>query len=116
MYLEQTFYYNFVSLLQETLGVESVQDLPFPFKFCFPYRDNMTVPAIAFQFTGASVALQPKNLLIKLQDRNMLCLAVVPSSLSGISIFGNVAQFDFQVVYDLEGKKVSFAPTDCTKV
>ncbi|KHN48886.1 aspartic proteinase CDR1-like [Glycine soja] len=114
-YLEQTFYNNFVASLQEALSVESAQDLPFPFKFCFPYRD-MTIPVIAFQFTGASVALQPKNLLIKLQDRNMLCLAVVPSSLSGISIFGNVAQFDFQVVYDLEGKKVSFAPTDCTKV
>ncbi|RDX66618.1 Aspartic proteinase CDR1, partial [Mucuna pruriens] len=114
-YLEESFYYNFVASLQEALPVEATQDLPFPLNFCFPYHDNMVLPAIAFQFTGAIVSLNPKNLFFGFDDSNMLCLTVVPSTLSGISIFGNIAQFDFQVEYDLEEKKVSFAPTDCTK-
>ncbi|KAL2331039.1 hypothetical protein Fmac_018620 [Flemingia macrophylla] len=113
-YIEETFYSNFVASLQEVLDVEATQDLPFPFNFCFPHRENMAFPDISFQFTGAKVSLNPKNLLFLAED--MLCLAVVPSTLSGISIFGNIAQIDFQVEYDLEGKKVSFAPTDCSKI
>ncbi|XP_021741344.1 AP-1 complex subunit gamma-2-like [Chenopodium quinoa] len=31
------------------------------------------------------------------------------------SIFGNVAQVNFEVGYDLQAKRVSFVPTDCTK-
>jgi len=116
-YLEQTFYNNFAASLQETLGVQLVQDIPSPLRFCFPYRANFTSPAIAFQFSGgATVSLKPKNLFVKLSDRNMLCLAIAPSPLTGISIFGSFSQFDFQVEYDLEGKKVSFLPTDCSKV
>ncbi|KAG5117794.1 hypothetical protein AAZX31_15G243400 [Glycine max] len=115
-YLENTFYNNFVASLQETLGVKLLQDLPSPLKTCFPNRANLAIPDIAFQFTGASVALRPKNVLIPLTDSNILCLAVVPSSGIGISLFGSIAQYDFQVEYDLEGKKVSFAPTDCAKV
>ncbi|XP_020207695.1 aspartic proteinase CDR1 [Cajanus cajan] len=116
-YIDQTFYSNFVASLQEALTVEATQDLPFPFNFCFPYRENMAFPDIAFQFTGARVSLNPKNLFLWVEDRDILCLAVVPRALStGISIFGNIAQIDFQVEYDLQGKKVSFAPTDCTKI
>ncbi|XP_027343004.1 probable aspartic protease At2g35615 [Abrus precatorius] len=113
-YLEPSFYNNFVTSLQEVLSVEVVQDLPFPLNFCFPYQDEMYFPDIAFQFTGAIVSLRPKNTLFWLDDNNILCLAIAPSPATGISIFGNLAQIDFQVEYDLEGKKVSFAPTDCT--
>ncbi|KAK7334917.1 hypothetical protein VNO80_26683 [Phaseolus coccineus] len=114
-YLEQTFYHNFAASLQESLGVELVQDIPSPLHFCFPYRDNFAFPEIVFQFSGASVSLKPINLLHKLEGRNMLCLMIAPSPVKGISIFGSFSQFDFQVEYDLEGKKVSFHPTDCSK-
>jgi len=29
-------------------------------------------------------------------------------------IFGNIAQVNFEIGYDLQAKTVSFAPTDCT--
>ncbi|KAL2331034.1 hypothetical protein Fmac_018615 [Flemingia macrophylla] len=79
-FVDETFYSNFVASLQEALTVEATQDLPFPFNFCFPYRENIAFPDIAFQFTGAKVSLNPKNLLLKDEDRDMLCLAVVPST------------------------------------
>ncbi|XP_047179743.1 aspartic proteinase CDR1-like [Vigna umbellata] len=114
-YLEPTFFSTFAASLQEALGVELVQeDIPSPLNFCFPYRENFAFPEIAFQFTGATVPLKPINLLIHITDRNMLCLTIVPSTMTGISIIGSFSQFNFHVVYDLEGKKVSFHPTDCS--
>ncbi|RDX81401.1 Aspartic proteinase CDR1, partial [Mucuna pruriens] len=101
--LEQTLYKEFVTLVKEAIGVEAEQNPPRPFNFCFRYKD------------GANVPLSPQNLLFNL-GTNLHCLAIVPTSQSGLSIFGNVAQIDFQVEYDLQGKKVSFAPTDCTKL
>jgi hypothetical protein len=64
-------------------------------------------------FTGANLSLEPKNMLL-LYENNLVCLAVVPSNLQGISILGNVAQVDFQVEYDLQGKKLSFVPSNCS--
>ncbi|ESW21199.1 hypothetical protein PHAVU_005G050500 [Phaseolus vulgaris] len=115
-YLGESFYYNFAASLQESLAVELVQDVLSPLPFCFPYRDNFVFPEIAFQFTGARVSLKPANLFVMTEDRNTVCLMIAPSPVSGISIFGSFSQIDFQVEYDLEGKKVSFQPTDCSKV
>jgi len=115
-YLEPTFFNTFAAWLQEALGVELVQeDVPSPLNFCFPYSENLAIPEIAFQFTGATVPLKPVNLFINVQERNMLCLTIVPSTITGISIIGSFSQFNFHVEYDLEGKKVSFHPTDCSK-
>ncbi|MCH90764.1 aspartic proteinase CDR1-like, partial [Trifolium medium] len=63
---------------------------------------------------GANLSLEPKNMLL-LYENNLVCLAVVPSNIQGISILGNVAQVDFQVEYDLQGKKLSFVPSNCAK-
>jgi len=118
-YLEKTLYNNFAASLQETLGVQLLKNIPSPLSFCFPHRDNFASPEIVFQFSGgASVSLKHKNLFLKLTERNinMLCLAIAPSAVTGMSIFGGYSQFNFQVGYDLDGKKISFLPTDCSKV
>ncbi|KAK7323971.1 hypothetical protein VNO77_27475 [Canavalia gladiata] len=111
-HLEQTLYNDFLSSVKEAIDVEAVQDVPSPFEFCL--RDigaNMNFPDFVFHFTGGDVVLNRKHLFVNL-DNNLSCMAVLPST--GISIFGNWAQVDFQVEYDLGGKKVSFAPTDCS--
>ncbi|KAK7401627.1 hypothetical protein VNO78_13249 [Psophocarpus tetragonolobus] len=113
-FLEPSFHNKFVSLVKEALGVEEEPNPPSPFNFCFRYKEGMNLTNIVFEFKGAKVALSPKNLFLQL-DTNLLCLAIVPTN-QPVSIFGNVAQIDFQVEYDLEGKKVSFAPTDCSRL
>ncbi|XP_027342614.1 aspartic proteinase CDR1-like [Abrus precatorius] len=112
--LEPNFYNKFVTLVKEAFGVEAEQNPPLPFDFCFRYETNMnmTFPNVVFQFTEARITLGSKNLLLEL--RNLLCLAIVPTTEGGPTIYGNVAQIDFQVEYDLKEKKVSFVPTDCT--
>ncbi|XP_019442598.1 PREDICTED: aspartic proteinase CDR1-like [Lupinus angustifolius] len=112
-FLEPSFYNGFVTLVKKVMGVEPIQNPPKPLNFCFSYVNNMNFTNFIFHFKGANVPLNPKNLFIPYN--NLICLAVLPNTQDGISILGNVAQIDFQVEYDLEGKKVSFLPTDCTK-
>ena len=115
-YLEPSFYNSFVASVKEALGVEAVQNPPNPFNFCASYDgSSVNFPDFVFHFTGADVPLKPGN-LFAIVHNNFLCLLVVPNTNTNEkSILGNVAQINFQVEYDLEGKKVSFAPTDCTK-
>ncbi|KAK7401629.1 hypothetical protein VNO78_13251 [Psophocarpus tetragonolobus] len=111
--LEPSLYNDFVGLIKLVIGVEPEPIPPEPFDFCFTSSDDMHLTNIVFQFTQAKVVLNPQNFLID-YDSNLRCLAILSSPLQ-FSIFGNVAQTNFQVVYDLGAKKVSFAPTDCSK-
>ncbi|KAK7324262.1 hypothetical protein VNO77_27793 [Canavalia gladiata] len=111
--LEQSFYNKFITLVKQVYGVEAEKNPPMPYDFCFRLKDDdENLPDIAFQFTGAKVVLNPIN-LFSLFDNNILCMLIQPTS--GISTFGNQAQVGFEVEYDLEGEKVSFAHADCTK-
>nr|AFK39237.1 unknown [Lotus japonicus] len=113
-YLEESFYNEFVSLVKETVAVEEDQYIPYPFDFCFTYKEGMsTPPDVVFHFTGGDVVLKPMNTLVLIED-NLICSTVVPSHFDGIAIFGNLGQIDFHVGYDIQGGKVSFAPTDCS--
>ncbi|KEH17165.1 putative nepenthesin [Medicago truncatula] len=111
-YLEPKFYNDFIASVKGVIGVEEVKDPPSPFTFCFTFGDLAKFPNFVFHFTGADVTLKPQKLLGVLGN-NSYCLLAIPSN--DLSIFGNIAHVDFLVEYDLEGKKVSFAPSDCSK-
>lgn len=74
--------------------------------------DTLSVPQITAHFKGADLKLKDANTFVK-TSQSSLCLAFAPSA--DISIYGNLAQMDFLVGYDLEKKTVSFKPTDCSK-
>lgn len=112
-HLEEGIYADFISYVKEEINVEADQDAPTPFEFCVRNPANMRFPEFVFHFTGADVVLSPDNMFIAL-DNNLVCMTVLPSN--GISIFGNWAQVNFQVEYDLGEKKVSFAPTNCSTI
>jgi hypothetical protein len=112
-YLEQSFFDDFVTSVKEVIGIEEREETPSPFHYCFTYQPGVGFPSIVLHFTGANLSLEPKNMLL-LYENNLVCLAVVPSNLQGISILGNVAQVDFQVEYDLQGKILSFVPSNCS--
>lgn len=113
-YLAPPIFDSFITSVKEAIGIEQVEDRSSPFNYCFTYQPDINFPHIGLHFTGANVTLEPKNMLL-LYHNDLLCLAVVPSNIEGISILGNVAQIDFQVEYDLGGKKISFVPSDCAK-
>ena len=63
-------------------------------------------------FTSADVKLQPLNIFIQVQE-DLVCFSMLPTQ--DLGIFGNLAQMNFLVGYDLKNNKVSFKPTDCSK-
>ncbi|CAN1176514.1 Aspartic proteinase CDR1 [Linum perenne] len=71
---------------------------------------SLKVPRITVHFQGANVELPPSNVFIQVSD-TMTCLAFQGSD-NG-SIYGNVAQQNFLIGYDIQKRTVSFKPTDC---
>ncbi|XP_057726612.1 aspartic proteinase CDR1-like [Arachis stenosperma] len=110
--LQSDFYDGFESAVKDAVdnSHEPVQDPPEPLRLCYRDISVEDLPDLTFHFSGADVHLQKMNTILKVD--NLICLAIVPSD--RFSIFGNIAQVNFNVGYDLQEKMVSFYPADCT--
>ncbi|XP_028077122.1 aspartic proteinase CDR1-like [Camellia sinensis] len=75
-------------------------------------KSSIGLQNVYAHFTGADVKLNPMNTFIRTSD-NIVCLAFAPAN---IAIYGNVAQVNFLVGYDLSKKTVFFKHTDCGRV
>ncbi|CAN1176543.1 Aspartic proteinase CDR1 [Linum perenne] len=71
---------------------------------------SLGVPRIVFHFQGADVELPLSNVFIQVSD-TVTCLAFYGSD--DATIYGNVAQQNFLIGYDIQEKTLSFKPTDC---
>ncbi|KAJ4834590.1 hypothetical protein Tsubulata_036650 [Turnera subulata] len=85
------------------------------FSICFQdgdnNNDNMELPVLTAHFRGAAdVKLEPVNTFAQAEE-GLLCFTMIPSN--DIAIFGNLAQMNYLVGYDLHQRTVSFKPTDC---
>ncbi|OVA20137.1 Peptidase A1 [Macleaya cordata] len=111
--LPPDFYEKIESEVKKAIDLEPTT-APQGLSLCYRYSDDLDVkiPTITAHFTGADIVLKPLNTFIE-ADKGVMCLALIPYE--KVSIFGNLAQMNFLVEYDLENKKVSFKPTDCTK-
>jgi saccharopepsin len=106
------FFEDLVSALEKAIDAERVSDPSGVLSLCFKSKDDIDVPITA-HFAGADVNLQPMiNTFVRWVD-DLVCFTMIPSNDS--AIFGNLAQTNFFVGYDLRAKKVSFMPADCTK-
>ena len=80
---------------------------------CYDLRGKETgkIPEISFVFGGgAEVKLEPVGILYHVSD-NQDCLAFAANTDDrDVTIFGNVQQKKYQVVYDIGGGRVGFAP------
>lgn len=116
-FLPVGFHDDLVSALAEAIEAERVSDPRGVLSLCFRAESSdqslASAPIITAHFAGADVVLQPMNTFAKVED-DMFCFTMVPSN--DVAIFGNLAQMNFLVGYDLESKSVSFKPTDCTTI
>lgn len=80
------------------------------FHLCYRGLRVSDVPPIRFQFENATVKLEAINSFVNI-GKDVICLAFAPTK--HLPIFGNVAQTNFFVAYDLEKKTVSFRPQYC---
>ncbi|XP_028805733.1 aspartic proteinase CDR1-like [Neltuma alba] len=107
-------YSNLESEVASQMNLERVRIPEDLLNLCYrlPSSDNsFEAPTITVHFKGGDVKLNTFNSFVQVSD-DVVCFAFkgYPSG----SIFGNIAQMNFLVGYDLKKKTVSFKPTDCT--
>ncbi|KAJ9185676.1 hypothetical protein P3X46_005276 [Hevea brasiliensis] len=107
----EDFFSDLSSAVDNVIRGQRANDPTGTFSLCYSIQSDLNIPTLTAHFTGADLELQPLNTFLPVSD-DVTCLAFVPNS--QIAIFGNVAQTNFLIGYDLEGKTVSFKPTDCT--
>ncbi|XP_044466530.1 probable aspartic protease At2g35615 [Mangifera indica] len=114
-FIESQFYDKLATVLEKEIGSQRVSDPKGVFGACFRVKSKNEdhLPVITVHFSGnADLKLQPLNAFIRVEE-DLVCFTMVPSD--SIAIFGNLAQMNFLVGFDLEGKTVSFMPNDCSK-
>jgi len=113
--LPEKFYAELVSEVAANINLERVNTTDQIVSLCYNSGglNAFEAPPIVAHFSGADVVLNSLNTFVSVSD-DMLCFAFAPEA-SG-SIFGNLAQMNYLVGYDLLGKTVSFKPTDCGKL
>ena len=110
--LPPEFYPTFESAVAEEIDLERGHDPSQFLSLCYKRTsDSIEIPITA-HFTGADVKLNPGTTFIQINEE-LSCLAFRANE---STIFGNLAQSNLLVGYDLVKKTVSFKPTDCTKL
>ncbi|KAJ0030810.1 hypothetical protein Pint_14300 [Pistacia integerrima] len=81
-------------------------------------RDLVGFPVVRFEFEdGAELVLDRKSLFLQAWP-NAFCMAVFPSFVNGddytrLSLIGMMAQQNYNVAYDIGGRRLSFERIDC---
>jgi hypothetical protein len=101
----------------ESVNLKRVDDPNHTFDLCYNVTSNgYNFPLITAHFKGADVKLHSIGTFVRIAD-DIVCLAFSPSDdETAPPIFGNLAQQNLLVGYDLKQKIVSFKPMDCSKV
>ncbi|XP_038683052.1 aspartic proteinase CDR1-like [Tripterygium wilfordii] len=110
--LHSSFYNDLEAIVKEVIGVEPISNPPEKLKLCYEpsFVEDVSLPEMIFHFDGADIRLLPINTFVEYKE--FQCMMIIPDD--NLSIFGSMAQVNFQIEYDLKENKISFAPTDCT--
>ncbi|KAJ8650610.1 hypothetical protein MRB53_003633 [Persea americana] len=101
------------TLLRVLKGAIHLQPVPDPsnnLELCYEFGKDFKVPNMTFEFDGGEVVLGSLNTLIQTNE-TVSCFAFWYSD--PVGVFGNLAQQNINIGYDLENMKVAFKPTDC---
>ncbi|KAI3444896.1 hypothetical protein Pfo_001561 [Paulownia fortunei] len=106
------FYAKLKKALQSSIKLKPIKDPQGVLDLCYFSRKDVQIPDVNVHFKGADVKLKQDNIFVRTSEVS-LCLAAQP--VQNLAIYGNLAQVNFLVGYDLEKRTVSFKPTDCGK-
>lgn len=81
-------------------------------------RDLIGFPAVTFHFAGGAELVLDVDSLFFQRWPHAFCMAVLPSFVNGenytsLSLIGMMAQQNYNVAYDIGGKKLAFERVDC---
>ncbi|KAH0469486.1 hypothetical protein IEQ34_001044 [Dendrobium chrysotoxum] len=101
-------------LITEVVRLAWKMDAGNTFK-CYEARRREVFPDITFHFAGgADVVLEPLNAFTEPSEDGLVCLAM--QATNGTGIFGNMAQQNLHIGYDIAGRNVAFAATKCAEL
>jgi len=113
--LPEGVYSRLESLVASMVKLERVKDPTHQLSLCYKTTSKMLdVPVITAHFSGADVQLNSLNTFVPI-DQEVACFAFVSLGNHSSAVFGNVAQQNFLIGFDILKKTISFKPTDCTK-
>ncbi|KAK4414368.1 Aspartic proteinase CDR1 [Sesamum alatum] len=104
--------YNKVeNALKSSIKLKRIKDPQGVLDLCYFTRNDIrNIPQVTVHFKGSDVKLRHDNVLVRTSDIS-LCLAAKP--VQDFAIYGNLAQVNFLVGYDLVKRTVSFKAADC---
>ncbi|WJX54750.1 saccharopepsin [Trifolium repens] len=112
-YIPQEFYDRLVEELKVQSNLIPIDDDPdLGTQLCYRSEINLEGPILTAHFEGADVQLMPIQTFIPPKD-GVFCFAMAGTT-DGEYIFGNFAQSNILIGFDLDKKTISFKPTDCT--
>ncbi|KAM5553826.1 aspartic proteinase CDR1-like [Rosa sericea] len=113
-YLRKDVYSKLESAMSEAIKLERINDTQHHLNLCYKTYSDIKAPIITAHFTGgAKLKLKALNTFMRL-SKTVVCFAFKPTPVD-IAIFGNMAQRNFLIGYNLKKETLSFKPTDCTK-
>ncbi|XP_058777063.1 aspartic proteinase CDR1-like [Vicia villosa] len=118
-FVPRHFYHKLESTVKKVVKLERFHDDSGNYNLCYntTLKKNTSkppnFPVITAHFSGGDVKLDSKG-SFKSLSKEIKCLAIFPQKYD-FAIFGNKAQVNYLVGYDLKKNIVSFKPTDCSK-
>ncbi|XP_057853793.1 aspartic proteinase nepenthesin-2-like [Cryptomeria japonica] len=111
-YLIEPAYTSVKEAIQSAIDLTPTDGSSVDLDLCYQTSGQVTLPALIFNFEGGvDYVLPADNLFIRVSD-DLLCLAMLGTSRK-LSIFGNVQQQNFHILYDNAQNTLSFKPTKC---
>ncbi|XP_054811554.1 probable aspartic protease At2g35615 [Prosopis cineraria] len=115
--LPSSVYNQVEALVKQAIGADQLSFRNIYNHLCYKNASSIqNVPNFMVHFTGeAELSLNRQNLFRYFTSEDSMCFAMIPTEAGGMPVYGNVAHINFEVQYDLDRKKLSFAPAECTK-
>ena len=105
------------AFVKKIKGYTVVEGLP-PLNPCYNVSgiDKMELPDFGILFAdGAEWNFPVENYFIQI-DSDIVCLAILGTSRSALSIIGNYQQQNFHILYDMKKSRLGYAPMKCSDV
>ncbi|GER33561.1 eukaryotic aspartyl protease family protein [Striga asiatica] len=108
------------AFVKKVLGYPIVEDFPI-LGPCYNVSGSRNpvddLPSLSIVFgDGAIWDFPVENYFIRLDPQDVLCLAILGTPRSGLSIIGNYQQQNFRLVYDTKRSRLGFAPAKCASM
>ncbi|XP_059073582.1 aspartic proteinase nepenthesin-1-like [Cryptomeria japonica] len=115
--LDQAAYSPLKEAIQSAVDLTPVDGSSTGLDLCYHTSSaHLTLPTLVFNFKGGvDYELPADNIFIQASE-NLLCLAMLGEPSGNPSVFGNIQQQNFHILYNNAQNTLSFKPTKCVSL